>query len=234
MTRPDAGYATVLVMGLMGSLSVMATAWLNLAAAEGRRAVALSEQIAADYAAEGAFHMALADILNQRAGAGEQTTPFPADTGDHVFTLRIDPLTDQADINRDPTEEIRDRLVAVLPRQVLATQIADSIERHRQMQDAPIRRIEDLGSGEEFDEVLPCLREALTVFHNAAPPSRPGSTSRLTDGTLIRIRVAAAGGPVQRGAEGIVLLTGNLAEPAWIMDWRRFSDLSKEECLNDI
>ena len=42
MTRPDAGYATVLVMGLMGSLSVMATAWLNLAAAGGRKPSPLS------------------------------------------------------------------------------------------------------------------------------------------------------------------------------------------------
>lgn len=233
MRRTDEGYATILVIGLLGSLSVIALAWLNLASAEGRKALAFSEQIATDYAIEGVFHKALADVINHRAGVGEQSAAFGTDGTDGYFNISVAPLTDQTDINRAPLEDIRTRISNVVFQKDLAEEITGYIQHHRDTSEGPIGRVDDLGSGAAFEKALPCLREALTVFHNAAPPARLNSDNDLRDGMLIRIRVTAEGNASRRGAEGIVLLTGIRSEPAWIMDWRRFPDSEAEECPRD-
>ncbi|WP_156950306.1 hypothetical protein [Hyphomonas neptunium] len=221
------------MMGLMGSLSIIAMAWLNLASAEGRKALALSEQIATDYAIEGAFHTALADVINHRAGVGERRAAFRSDGKDGYVSISVAPLTDHIDINRTPLEDIKTRISEVVSQKDLAAEITQYIQHHKDTSEVPIGRIDDLGSGVTFEKALPCLREALTVFHNAAPPSRLNNDNDLRDGTLIRIRVATDGDSSRRGVEGTVLLTGNRSEPAWIMDWRRISDSEAEECPSD-
>ena len=88
-------------------------------------------------------------------------------------------------------------------------------------------------SSADFNKALPCLREALTVFHDAAPPTRRSGDESLRDGSLVRIRVETGSSLASRGLDATVLLTGDRSNPAWIMDWRRYSDFDAEACDND-
>lgn len=232
MISRDDGYATIVVTALMGSLSVIAIALLSLSGAESRRAVALSERIALDASIEGAFHIALADIVNRRSGLSGLQTTLPLEGGESV-AVDFRPVRDQIDINRADLEQIEDRLRASIADPATSAALIESVRRRRTGTDTAFDRLEDLGSGAGFDRALPCLREQLTVFHNAAPASGRSGEQRLRDGSVVRIRVETQDGSASRGAEGTVLLTGDRSEPAWIMDWRRYSDFDAEECRDE-
>jgi len=233
MTRADDGYATILVTVLMGSLSLVAMAWLNLSSAEGRRASALSERIATDYAVEGAVNATLADVINHRSGAGNQTITLKTGDGDGNAVVTVTSLTDQTDINRAPIDEVQTRIREIVKDTTVAVRISDQIRDHAGKSDMLFENLDALGSGADFDKALPCLRDALTVFHDAAPPAGRSGDERLRDGSLVRIRVETDGGFASRGLEATALLTGDRSNPVWIMDWRRYSDFDAEACEND-
>tara|TARA_R110002049_G_scaffold32139_3_gene107534 strand:+ start:3187 stop:3888 length:702 start_codon:yes stop_codon:yes gene_type:complete len=232
MNSRDDGYATIVVTALMGSLSVIAIALLSLSGAESRRASALSERIALDAAIEGAFHIALADIVNQRSGLSGLQTTLHLEDGQPVG-VDIRPVQDQIDINRADMEQIEERLRSFIADPATRDVVIASVRQRRAGTGTPFDRLEDLGAGTGFDRALPCLREQLTVFHNAAPASGRSGEQRIRDGTVVRIRVETQGGTAGRGAKGTVLLTGDRSEPAWIMDWRRYSDFDAEECKDE-
>ena len=233
MTRADGGYATILVTVLMGSLSLIAIAWLNLSSAEGRRAISLSERIATDYAVEGVFYTTLADVINHRTGEGSRATSLRAEARDGHVIVSVTSLAEQIDINRSSIDEVKARITEIITEPALAAEITDVIRKQSDTSESTIGKLDTLGSGVAFERALPCLREALTVFHNAAPPSRRNGDDSLRDGSLVRIRVHTVDGFASRGVEGTVLLTGDRSDPAWVMDWRRYSDFDAEECEHE-
>tara|TARA_R110002049_G_scaffold193364_1_gene362203 strand:+ start:4754 stop:5458 length:705 start_codon:yes stop_codon:yes gene_type:complete len=233
MKRADDGYATILVTVLMGSLSLVAMAWLNLSSAEGRRASALSERIATDYAIEGAVNATLANVINHRSGTGNQTIALKTGNRNGNAVVTVTSLTDQTDINRAPIDEVEARVTESISNSALVAEILDQIRDRSGKSDLLFENLDALGSGADFNKALPCLREALTVFHDAAPPTRRSGDESLRDGSLVRIRVETGSSLASRGLDATVLLTGDRSNPAWIMDWRRYSDFDAEACDND-
>jgi hypothetical protein len=134
------------------------------------------------------------------------------------------------DINLASLEDIDHRLKDAGIPQDARSEVLNAIQQRRSSSES-IRLL---------DDVLPktadpdCLRSILTIFggrHDYAPGEQPMLTSmgRPAAGARLTIDVELANAP-RLGVSATVIMTGDPATPAKVLDWKRIRDAGKERC----
>ena len=134
--------------------------------------------------------------------------------------VSVNHLRDLIDVNRDDLSLIQAKLEETLPTRNLADDISDKIKRRRQGTSGDIiQSLSEVVPASANPDVMTCLGQILTVFHDPSPPPRRGSEDSITDGSMIKIRIESNAHSIARSLEAVILLTGQRDAPFWIMDW---------------
>lgn len=230
MSPNEQGYATVTVTALVLSLSTIALSVLNYTSAGLRSSSAVAERILLDARTEGVFNETLAGLLN---GSISLRSDEPVHIVDNRETGSRTLITDEAqkvDINRAPLEEVEAVLGDVSDDRQMRLQILETITKHRD-RGALMQSVNAIMAPNMDSTLTACLRARFTVFKSPAA-SIARSDHRLSlDGRMLRIRTETSL-PEQsdRGIDAVILFTGNKTDPAWIMDWRRYTAPEPEGC----
>lgn len=231
MTRQESGYATITITAILLGLSIIAVAVLNHASASAQKSQKISERILLDAAIEGTFQTIVRDLINRDlAFSGASATLTKSSMNDVTIYVVLSSESGKIDINRDPIEVIDQALSLIIDDRTTQQRLVDLIKTTRS-KGTLFQSISDLLEDESNLGLAPCLRDKFTVFRRNAISASRSNQSRSLDGQLLRIRAESRqNDSLNRGVDGVVLFTGDRSDPAWTMDWRRYTAPEMEAC----
>ncbi len=231
MTRREDGYATIMVVSILLGLSIIAVAVLGKASASALKGEKVSNRILLDAAIEGVFHQTVAGIINgtlQVTSNQQESVNRVLDRQAYIF---ITSETDKINLNRAPIDDIRHALGAAISDPVTSSALLSEIEDARGKDTTVINSLDDLIDADMDSEGVACLRSKFTTFHTASPSAAAFSGQASLDGVILRIKIETRDSDqLNRGIDAAILLTGNREDPAWTMDWRRYTAPELETC----
>lgn len=219
----QSGYATITVMALIMSLSIIAIAYLNLVSAKSAKALETIESARLDAALEGALHQTLAVLTGQSQTLASIDSIRFAEVD---IIIDAEREADKTDINRAPLEAIEERLNRLKFSPAEIAGLTRHIRDKRMRPDPLISSLDELFKFASSARSAACLRQHLTVFHSPSKPKR--NRDKNLDGTLIRFRLSDA--DERRGLDSIILFTGIQNDPVWTMSWRTFIPNQERSC----
>ena len=228
MTRQDQGFATVAVTALLGALSVVAIAYLQLSLTQARKARLLADQVKIDLALAGALAQTLALIQNGNLTASPTGLRRP---------IRFDNVTYQLALSFEyrRTRATKESLLSFADEQAHRfngeTERAAYLNRVRTLTEEELEA-PDFGWAEAVlaRDTLSCLRGSRTVFAPTGTSAlREDGMGPIPDGHFIRLVLEPQMGKA-RGLDVVVLKTGRRDQPFWVMSWRRYSGRETFSC----
>lgn len=204
----DAGYATLAVTGLLGTLSLVGAAYMNLGVAEANRADAIATQLTLDTAIEGVWLHVVSDIVSGVTAPDAIDDVGLTGFADHSFVWRVTDEAKKANVRLDGEDEIK-----------------AATGRFRITPDPTALKLDQSFPPDLADQELRCLRDRLTVFQPAssARGAAGDRARRISDGAIVRIQIEVEDQAPRRGLDTAVLLTGARDTPYKVMSWRRYT-----------
>jgi hypothetical protein len=149
---------------------------------------------------------------------------------DQAVSVRTGWEGSKLDVNLASPEAIGRRLAEAGVDQIVGGKIQAAVQRSRE-DEKPISLL---------DSILPaaadayCLHSILTVFggrpdYDAGDPAPP-RIGRPAAGARVAVEVWLKDAPRYQGLEAVLLMTGDPARPAEVLDWRRVRAGGKERC----
>ena len=231
MNRREEGYATIMVVSIMLGLSIIAVAVLERTSASAAMGQKVSQSILLDAQVEGALHETVANIINggvSLRASGHTTT---LQKSDRVFHISVSPESSRINLNRAPLNGIELALAEHVQDADISTQIMKNIETARGDQTSVIKNMNAILPDTISAPDKACLHDYFTLFQSTAKPSSAASGRAFPDGSVLRIKVETRDADhLNRGVEAVILLTGKHDDPAWIMDWHRYTAPQQETC----
>ncbi len=224
--RRDAGYATLSVVGLMTTLSLLAVGYSGLSTSKAKQLLRLAEQIEQDVALEAVFYQTVVDVLNRERSI--DGTWGSVSHHSRPFDIRLQLENLKYNLNRMTAEDIGQSLKETFSDEIANPLSAKFLSKSRT---GAIRfsSIAALREHLDGDIALSCLRNAYTIYQSTAivTPGRNGQKYFTEDGTYVRLQIFDEN---DRGLETTLLLTGRKDDPFWIMDWERVTGFDKGAC----
>lgn len=225
----EAGYATVAVTALAAGLSIIALSVMGLASQKSNQSEQLIEQIQMDAALEGTLNQAAFDVLNQSIDLEAALEGYEENFGNHLFKVRLEFEGEKINLNHTPLDEIEAYLRDQQSRTLSTRALSQRIKRLRARGDRKIDSLDALLSSDVPENVINCLRDKLTVFHNSRSVVRRHEGQAFSpEGTYVRFVVEDTS--TRRQLDSILLFTGLASDPAWAMSWRKSYDTSEGIC----
>lgn len=231
MTRREEGYATITVTAVLTGLSIIAIALLGHASASASMSDRVSTRLQLDAALEGRFQHVVADLINGRMQLEDNVLETSAKNGDRTTYITISSEAGKTDINRAKLDDIKAQLQAAVRDSTTRSDMLKRIRAARTKSDIPFMSLNGILGDTMTTRDAACIRQAFTVFHhtNTIAPTR--RQARSIAGRLVRIQIETRDtDTANRGIDSIVLFSGDRKDPAWTMDWRRYSQPEHGAC----
>lgn len=229
--RRDDGYVMGFALAVLIVLSMTATVLMTMAGSE------LRSVRAAEDSEEETLRLHAAAILGAAALAtdpAQRTIAFrggaaATEIGGQTIRLSASWESDRLDVNHAPLEEIRAALDALSISPDDKSRAAEAISQRRNRSE-PVSLLDDVLAGVDGAE---CVRQALTVHGGKSEWQRAREATEIgwpAPGSRLRLLVERDGAEQFRAREYVILVTGNPAEPAHIIDIRPVLTRTAAEC----
>lgn len=224
MTKNEDGYATITVTAVLTGLSIIAVALLGHASAAASISDRVSTRLQLDASLEGRLQHVIADLINGKMQLRDHRLETSAKNNDRTTHITVSNEADKTDINRAELNEIDRRLKATVRDRESQSQIMKRIRAARAKSDIPFMSLGDVLDHTVSARDAACIRQNFTVFHTPNAFVVKRSDTRSLSGSLVRIQVETRDADTaNRGIDSIILFSGDRKDPAWTMDWRRYS-----------
>jgi hypothetical protein len=227
----EEGYILASALAVLLAISLVAAALVSTSVDVVRRAKRAETDAAADLALRSAVLVVTSQLSEdprrrQLAFEGVETI----DAAGLIINAKASWESLKLDMNLAPPEAIEQRLQDAGMDQETRSAVLSAIQTHRSNAE-PIRLL---------DDVLPksadwtCLRSILTIFggrpdYNPDEQAQVFPIGRPAAGARVSIDAWLANEPA-KGVSAIVIMTGNPAAPAKVLDWRRIRTGGEERC----
>lgn len=229
--RSEDGYASLSVAGLMAGLSLLAIGYSNLSTSKARLLAVETTILEKDIAIEGLFNQTAARIAARNLSINNSWQSRVYE--ERAFQIRLSFENTKADVNRASTAQINQKLETLI-QPGDASRLAARLTGQRSRTATPYPSPVHVRALLEDKISYGCFREYFTVYRSPATQNRrqKGKQAFAEDGAIIRIEIRTHDETVPRALDAAILLTGKPADPVWVLDWQRLTDIDKEACPN--
>ncbi len=230
MPQADNGYATILIVGLMSALSVIAVSVMNLSTMQAKKNIKLQNQLETDTYLESVFNNVMGDILSHKLKFDVSTPIIQRILDNQSFSVTAEFESSKTNLNAIQNEKIHASIRALMPANDNWGDLVENI--HQVVQShGLIQNFKDINFSNS-DTLIPihCLREQFTIFSSNAPFDYDPRRGTISDGAILRLIISPNSPSSKRVLDATVLFTGIKSEPYWVLDWTRAPTYSEEEC----
>lgn len=235
MPQAESGYATVLVVGLMSAISLIAINIMGLATTQAKKNSALQRQIELDIQLESALNTLISDILNHKIKFDKSSKLVSLSLGSKQYSALVEFETGKSNINTMEISDIENSLRSHVSNANLLSRITNSVREIRLSTQKRVKAFSDImPSTENASKIKYCLRNHYTLYSSNAPFNFNPRQGTISDGAIARFIVASNDPQTKRSLDTTILFTGIKSDPFWILDWERSPKLVQESCQDEL
>ena len=230
MTMNERGYATLSASIVLSSVAVVTLALVNLSSSRIQMESRVLNQVQVDAILEGAANKVIADLINRNLSLDNLEPGMEISFARDSFAVFAEFEGDKHNLNDLDNAELKSAFSSLGLKPSAQRLLQDKLRSVRTIEQPTITSFNALREAIPDHSILNCLRTKFTIYHSPRPITASARAGRDgLEGAYLRVRTEQKSRA--RGLDKTVFVTGDLAAPIWIVDFRRYHPISDfKEC----